>query len=82
MDEPGKVVNPAFPVSVRAWEFGLARRVRPSRPASACPFSILRLDLMLTLGILSDFRGGVHLFIKTAICHRVSPEFKDKSEHI
>ena len=46
MDQPGKVANPArgqldggnkyFPVRVRAREFGLARRVRPSRPASAC----------------------------------------------
>ena len=43
MDQPGKVANPAcgqlnrenehFPVPVRAWEFGLARRVQPSRPA-------------------------------------------------
>ena len=44
MDQPGKVTNPArgqlnreneySPVPVRAWEFGLARRVQPSRPAS------------------------------------------------
>ena len=42
----GKVANPArgqlnrengyFSVRVRAWELGLARRVRQSRPASAC----------------------------------------------
>ena len=50
-DQLGKVANPArgqlnrgnkyFPVPVRAWEFGLARRVRQSRPASACssPYS-------------------------------------------
>ena len=48
MDQPSKVANPArgqlnrenvyyFPVRVRACEFGLARRVRQSRPASACP---------------------------------------------
>ena len=54
MDQPGKVANPAnsdqlnreneyFPVSVCALEFGLARRVRQSRPTSACSFSILRL---------------------------------------
>ena len=48
--------------------------VQPSRPASACSFSILRLNLVLTHGIPPDFRGGVHLFIKTAIRHRVSPE--------
>ena len=45
-DQPGKVASPArgrfngkneyFPVAVRAREFGLARRVRQSRPASAC----------------------------------------------
>ena len=51
MDQPGKVANPArgqlnreneySPVPVLAWEFGLARRVQPSRPASACssPYS-------------------------------------------
>ena len=85
MDQPGKVANPArgqlgmenkyFPVPVRAREFGLARRVQPSRPASACLFSILRLNMMLTHGIPPDFRGGVHLSIYTAIRHRVSPEF-------
>ena len=46
IDQPGKVTNPArgqlnrgneyFPVPVLAREFGLARRVRQSRPASAC----------------------------------------------
>ena len=72
-DQPGKVANPArgqlnrenecFPVPVRASEFGLARRVRQSRPASACSFSILRLNLVLTYGIPPESRGGVHLFI-------------------
>ena len=72
-EQPGKVANPArgqlnreneySPVLVRAREFGLARRVQPSRPASACLFSILRLNLDLTHGIPPDFRGGVHLFI-------------------
>ena len=50
-DQPGKVANPArgqlireneySPVPVRAWEFGLARRVQPSCSASACssPYS-------------------------------------------
>ena len=46
MEQPGKVANPdrgqlnreetKNPVRVRAWEFGLARQVRQSRPASAC----------------------------------------------
>ena len=70
MDQPGKVANPApdqlyreneyFPVSVRASEFGLARRVQPSRPTSVCSFSTLRLNLVLTHGIPPDFRVGVH----------------------
>ena len=73
MDQPGKVANPArgqlnrenefSSVPVRALEFGLARRVQPSRPASACSCSILRLNLVLTRGIPPDFRGGVHLFV-------------------
>ena len=73
MDQLGKVANPAhghltrenehFHVPVRAREFGLARRVWPSRPASACSFSLLRLNLVLTRGIPPDFLGGVHLFI-------------------
>ena len=79
MDQPGEVANLArgqllnrnhgfFPVPVRAWEFGLARRVRPSRPASACSFSKLGLDLVLTREIPTAFRHGVHLFIpSTAI---------------
>ena len=37
--------------------------------------SILRLNLVLAYGIPPKFRGGVHLFIYTAIRHRVSPEF-------
>ena len=73
MDQPGVVANPArgklnrgflfyFPVPVCAWKFGLARQVRPSRPASACSFSTLRLNLVLTRGVTPDFRSGVHLF--------------------
>ena len=73
MDQPGKVANPArgqlnrekiyFPVPVRACEFGLARRVLPSRPASVCSFSILRLNLELTYRVPPELRSGVHLFI-------------------
>ena len=37
--------------------------------------SILKLNLVLTYGIPPEFRGGVYLFIKIAIRHRVSPEF-------
>ena len=74
MDQPGKVANPArgqlnrenehSPVSVSAWEYGLARRVQPSRPASVCSFSILRLNLVLTHGIPPDFRGGPFIYLK------------------
>ena len=73
MDQSGKVANPVrgqlnreykyFPVPVRAWSFGLTRRVRPSCPASACSFFALRLNLVLTNEIPPNFRGGVHLFI-------------------
>ena len=69
--ELGKVANPVrrqlnrenecFPVPVRAADFGLARWVRPSRPASAHLFSTLRLNVVLTRGILPDFRYGVHI---------------------
>ena len=52
-----------------------------SRDGSAIPSRvsllvyILRLALVLTCGILSDFHGGVDLLILTATRHRVSPEF-------
>ena len=72
-DQLGKVANLArgqmdreneyFSVPVRAQEFSLARRVQPSRPALACSFSILRLNLVLTHGITYDFCDGVHLLI-------------------
>ena len=82
-DQPVKVPIPArgqlnrengFPVPVRAGEFGLARQFRPSHPALACSFSILRLNLVLTYVIPPDFRGGVHLYIQSARRHRVSSE--------
>ena len=68
-DQPGKVANPArgqlnrenelFPVP----EFGRARQLWQPRPASACSSPYSRLNLVLTYGILPEFRGGVHLFI-------------------
>ena len=69
MDQPGTIDNPAnrenenIPVSVRGREFDLARRVRPSRPASACSFSILRLNLVLIHGIPLAFHDSVHIYI-------------------
>ena len=44
--------------------------------------SILRLNLVLTYGIPPEFRGGVHLFIITAILrHWDSPEFIGVRRH-
>ena len=65
--------NDFFPVLVRAWEFGLARQVQPSRPASPHSLSTLRLHLVLIHGVPSTFRDDVQF--KTADRHRVSPEF-------
>ena len=68
----GKVANPArgqlnreneyFPASACACEFGLARRVRLSRPASACSFSTLRLNPVLTHGIPPVLSDGLHTY--------------------
>ena len=70
MDQPGKLANlagaqlnrgkcfsPLFP-----FEFGLARQVWPSRPASARVFSTRKLKMVLTQGIPPDFRDGVHIY--------------------
>ena len=57
-------------MSVRAFEFDLARQVRPSRPASARSLSTLRLNVILTHGIPPAFRRGVH--IHTANRHRAA----------
>ena len=51
-----------------------ARRVRPSRPASACSFFTLRLNLMLYSRDSSQFLRR-RPFIYTAMCHRANPEF-------
>ena len=73
MDQPGKVANPArdqlnreneyFSVPVRALEFGVARRVRQSRPASACPSQYSGWVWCLLTGFLpSSAAAFVHLF--------------------
>ena len=79
MDQPGMVANPArsqlnrekcfFPAPVRAREFRLARQVWPFCPTSACSFSTLRRNLVLTNGIPHDFRNGIrpHILPSTAI---------------
>ena len=88
MDQPSKVGNPAGGEVDR--ENGLYGSSCPrsrltiwSRETgstilsrvSLCSFSTLRLNLVLTCGIPPDFRGGVHIFIKTSLRHRVNPEF-------
>ena len=45
-------------------DFGLARRVRSSRPASAHSLSALRLTLVLTHGILPAFRDRVDIIYR------------------
>ena len=84
-DQPGKIANPArgqldreneyLRVPVRTREFGLARRVRQSRPASVCssPYSG-RIWCLLTGFLPSSAAASIYLY-KTAIRHRVSPEF-------
>ena len=77
MEQPGKVAISAlghrnrehihFPFPVRALEFGFARRVRPSCPASACLVLALILNLVLNDGISSAFGDGVYLFMPSTI---------------
>ena len=55
-----------FPVPVRTRELGIARQVRPSRPASSCSSSTLRLNLVLAHGIPPAPRDGMHLFIQSS----------------
>ena len=73
MDQPGKVANPArgqlnrekqyFPVCVRAWESGLARRIRQSRPASACSSPHSGWIWCLLTGFLpSSAAASIYLF--------------------
>ena len=45
---------------VRAWDFVIARQVRPYRLASACSFSTLRLSLVLTHRIPPACPDGTH----------------------
>ena len=64
-------------VPVRARQFGIARQVRPSRPASSCSFSILRMNLLLTHEIPPDFRDGVHLLFKPLYAIGSVPSLSD-----
>ena len=76
MDQPGKVVNPARgQLNRKGLRLRIWSREKGSVSRVSLLISILRLNLVLTCGIPPEFRGGVHLFIQTAIRHRVSPEF-------
>ena len=59
-----------FSVLVRASEFGLARQVRSSRPASACSFYTLGLNLVLTEFFPLSATASTY-----TNRHRASPEF-------
>ena len=85
MDQPGKVASSARGQLNRENEYSPGPRTCLSiwsrETGSAVPsrasllISILRLNMVLTHRIPPDFRGGAHLFVLTAIRHRVSPEF-------
>ena len=92
MDQPGTGANPArgqlnrenifFHVHVRAWEFGLARRVRAYRPTPAPLFSphSLRLNnMVLAHGIDSSRfpRRRVHIYI-----HRQPPSGQSRVNRV
>ena len=74
MNQPGMICQSCsrsaeqetyFPDLVSAWEYGLARQVRPSRPALACSFSTPRLIVVLAHGIPPVYyRDGVHIYLR------------------
>ena len=72
MDQPCKVANPARgqlnrEINIPLSPYEPEKKVsNPSRPASACSFSILRLNLVLTHGIPPHFRtASIYLFKPT-----------------
>ena len=81
MDQPGKVANPACGQLNRGKIFPCPRaclRIWSRETGSAVPsrvsllISILRLNLVLTYGILPSSAAASN---ETAIRHRVSPKF-------
>ena len=83
MDQSGKVANPARGQLNREINFRSPRsrlRIWSRETGSAVPFrvsliiSIIRLNLVLT-GFFPSFAAASISFYKTAIRHRVSPEF-------
>ena len=84
MEQPGKVANPDRGQLNREENKSCSRSclgIRSRETGSAVPSGVslliskLRLNLVRTYGILPEFRGGVQLCFKTAIRHRLSPEF-------
>ena len=54
------------------------RQIWPSRPVSACSFSTLRLNLVLTHGIAPDVHGGVRIFFPHPLRYKVCSNTKYK----
>ena len=52
------------------------RQIWLSRFVSACSFSTLRLNLVLTHGIAPDVHGGVHIFSHTHYDIKVSSKYE------
>ena len=54
------------------------RQIWPSRLVSACSFSTLRLNLVLTHGIAPDVHGGVHIFFLHTLRYKACSNTKCK----
>ena len=54
------------------------RQIWPSRLVSACSFSTLRLNLVLTHGIAADAHGGVRIFFPHPLKYKVCSSTKYK----
>ena len=67
-------MNISLSVPVRAWEFGLVGRIRPFSLASACSFSKLWLNLVLTHGIPVQFNS--------AVCRAIQVQFAMQGGHV
>ena len=52
------------------------RQIWPSRLVSACSFSTLRLNLVLTHGIALDVHGGVYIFFLHPLRYKVCSNTK------
>ena len=90
--QPGEVAYPArgqlnrenkyFAVCPRSRLIIWSRETRPSRAASACSFSKLGLNLVLTHGILPDLCGGVLLSFLIDSLNSQNPARGHKVENI